>query len=155
MTIVNHRNYTIRQNAKGWHFDGLYRDYGYFNTLKEAQNAADDDSCHPNWPLLKYKPDGYQEEGRKIYYLHFFFGWVLFFIFPINYIVPFIIYCHLLMWRIITSFLRPVYRKNFILWIGFIGVHVIVIAGILAATYFTTRLPLGTLVKYEVAAQTQ
>ena len=155
MTTVNYRNYAIRQDAKGWYFDGLYRDYGYFNTLREVQNAVDEDSCHPDWPLLKYKPNGYQEEGGRAYYLHLYGGWALFIFFPIKTLVPFLIYCHLLMVRVITSILKPDSKKSLILWTGFMSVHIIVIAGIVAITYYATRLPLGMLATYEMSAQAQ
>ena len=155
MTTVNYRNYAIHHDTKGWHFDGLYRDYGYFNTLKEAQNAADEDRCHPDWPLLKYKSVGHQKGAARAYYLHLFAGWALFIFFPIKSLVPFLMYCHLLMVRTITSLLNQNSNKKFLLWIGFMGLHLIVITGIVVITYYTTLPRVGTLATYEVLTQAQ
>ena len=155
MTTVNYCNYAIRKSSKGWHFDGLYRDYGFFKTLNEAQKSADDDSCHPDWPLLKNIPDGNQEEGERTYYPHLFVGWALFIFFPIKSLVPFLLYSHLLMLRTIASVLKPDSKKSHILWTGFMGVHIIVIAGIVAITYFATTFPVGNFAAYEVSAWTQ
>jgi len=60
-----------------------------------------------------------------------------------------------LMLRIITSLLRPIYREKPMLRIGFICIHFVVITGIIAVTYYTTRLPIGTLATYEVPTQAQ
>ena len=155
MTTVNYRNYVICKAAKGWHFDGLYRDYGFFETLNEAQNAADDDSCHPNWPLLKNRPERYQEESGSTYYLHLIFGWTFFIIFPIKSLIPFLMYCHFLMVRTINSLFRSDSKTSLVLWAGFMGLHITLIAGIVATTYFATRLPVGILATYEIRTLTQ
>ena len=60
-----------------------------------------------------------------------------------------------LMLRTITSLLRSIYRENSTFWVGFICVNFVVITGIIAVTYYTTRLPLGAFVTYEVPIQVQ
>ena len=44
---------------------------------------------------------------------------------------------------------------NVTFWAGVIAVHVIVFAGVFTGTYYSTRLPLGTLTQYNVPAQLQ
>jgi len=44
-------------------------------------------------------------------------------------------------------FLRSIYRNNFINWIGFICLYLVVIMGIVAFIYYATRLPLGAFVQ--------
>jgi len=49
--------------------------------------------------------------------------------------------------RAITSLLRSIYRNKLIFWIGFIFLNFVVIMGIVAVTYYTTRLPLGAFLR--------
>jgi len=150
---MNDRGRAIGKDDRGWHFAGPYRGSSHFSTLSEAKNAADDDSDHPDRPLLENKSERNHSETGRAYYIHLLVGWALFLFFPVKPLVPFLLYCHLLMVRTITSVLQPESKRSLMLWIGFTGVHIVVIAGIVAVTYYVTRVPVGTLATYDVSAQ--